>query len=124
MKTERMTLLISPADKAAITARAASLGMSVSELVRTAAMEFDPEYGMERERLEALLTEIDAALDRVETNVSNMLDDFESYRATMAHQASPEYREQIRREVLADPTIDWSRIQKLLQPIATMQEAA
>jgi hypothetical protein len=108
MKTERMTLLISPADKAAITARAEGLGLSVSELMRTAALDFDPEIDDKQAQLEALLGEIEAALDRIDANIDMMGVEAKAHSAEMLRLASPEYREQVRREVLADPSINWA----------------
>ena len=124
MKTDRLTLLISPADKAAINARATSLGMSVSELVRQAALDYDPEIDDEQEKLEALLGEIEAALDRIDVNIDAMTADAEDHRAEMARLASPEYREQVRCEVLADPTINWPRISALTSVLRTPEAKA
>ena len=66
MKTERLTLLVSPSDKAAIAARAAALNMSVSELVRRATRDYDPEEEALREELEALLPAFNAAVANIE----------------------------------------------------------
>jgi hypothetical protein len=42
MKTERMTVLVTPEQKAAILARAQSLGLSAGEVVRRAVESYDP----------------------------------------------------------------------------------
>jgi hypothetical protein len=114
MKTDRLTLMVSPADKAAINARATSLGISVSELVRKAALDYDPEIGDKQDQLEALLGEIELALDRIDTNFEAMESDAEAHRVEMQRLTSNAYREQVRRDVLADPTINWGRVQALV----------
>lgn len=113
MKTDRLTLLISPADKAAINARAESLGISVSELVRQAALGFDPDEAAARAELEAIMPEFERAVDRILATLDRMLERADAHQAEMARLRSPEYREQIRREIEADPRIDWDWIAKL-----------
>lgn len=113
MKTDRLTLMVSPADKAAINARASTLGISVSELVRQAALGFDPGEAEAKAELETLMPEFEGALDRILATLDRMLTDGEAHDAEMARLRSPEYREQVRREVEADPRIDWDWIAKL-----------
>jgi hypothetical protein len=121
MKTDRMTLLIAPADKAAIAARAASLNMSVSELVRRAALDYDPHEVAELAELEAILPDFLAAVDSIGATLDRMLERSDAHAREMAHLQSPEYREQIRREIAADPTIDWSRLHALFGTHALAQ---
>jgi hypothetical protein len=113
MKTDRLTLMVSPADKAAINARATSLGISVSELVRQAALGFDPEEATAKAELEALMPEFEGAVDRILATLDRMLAKADAFEERMEHLRSPEYREQVRREVEADPRIDWDWIAKL-----------
>lgn len=113
MKTDRLTLMVSPADKAAINARASSLGISVSELVRQAALGFDPEEAAAKAELEALMPEFERAIDRILATLDRILANGEAHDAEMARLRSPEYRDQIAREVEADPRIDWDWIAKL-----------
>lgn len=42
VKTERLTVLISPEEKAALVARAKGLGLSAGEMIRRAALEYRP----------------------------------------------------------------------------------
>jgi hypothetical protein len=114
MKTDRLTLLISPADKAAINARAELLGVSVSELVRTAALDYEPELKDEKAQLEALLGEIEFALGRIDDNLDAMIAGAETHRQEMAYLASDEYREKVRQQILADPNIDWQGLRQLV----------
>ena len=62
MKTERMTILVTPEQKAAITARAESLGLSAGEMLRRAVETYsgDPKPGSE-DLLNALADELFAA---------------------------------------------------------------
>jgi len=117
MKTDRLTLLISPADKAAINARASSLGISVSELVRNASLAYDPEEATAKVELEALLPEFNAAMDRMIATLDRMLEKGEQHSREMARLRSPEYREQVQQEVWADPRIDWDWIRQLKQGV-------
>jgi hypothetical protein len=113
VKTERLTLLVAPADKAAIAARAAALDMSVSELVRQAALGYDPEEAAAKAELEALLPQFEQGIDNILATLDRMLARSDAHEAEMRRLQSPEYREQVRREVAADPSIDWDWIAKL-----------
>lgn len=113
MKTDRLTLLINPADKAAINARAESLGISVSELVRRAALDYEPDEAAMQAEIEALLPEVDAALERIHATFDRIEANGEAHRAEMERLRSPECRDQMQREVWADPRIDWDWIEKL-----------
>ena len=113
MKTDRLTLLISPADKAAINGRAESLGISVSELVRNAALAYDPDEEEAKAQLELLLPEFHDTLDRIVTTLDRMLENNDKHRLEMEHLRSPEYHEQLQREVWADPRIDWNWVRSL-----------
>lgn len=123
MKTERLTLLVSPGDKAAIAARAAALKMSVSELVRRATLGYDPEEEAAREELEALLPAFNSAVANIETNINAILESQDRFEERMAYLRSDEYREQVRRELAEDPTIDWTAVRRLFGG-APQQEAA
>ena len=113
MKTDRLTLMVSPADKAAINARAETLGVSVSELVRRAALDYDPAEVHARAELEALLPEVEAAVGRMHATFDRIEANSEAHRREMNHLRSPEYREQLQREVWANPNIDWDWVQAL-----------
>jgi hypothetical protein len=113
MKTDRMTLLISPADKAAIAARAAAFNMSVSELVRRAALGYDPLEAAELAELEAILPEFLAAVDNIGVTLDRMLERSDAHAREMQRLQSPEYRDEVRREIESDPSIDWDRLRTL-----------
>ena len=62
MKSERMTILVTPEQKAAITARAESLGLSAGEMLRRAVETYQGEPKQEGEALlNALADELFAA---------------------------------------------------------------
>ncbi len=113
MKTDRLTLLISPTDKAAINARAELLGISVSELVRQAALGYDPEEAEAKAELEALLPEFKVAIERMSATFDRMLDKADAHEREMDRLRSPEYREEVRRDLEANPDIDWDWITRV-----------
>lgn len=115
MKTDRLTLLISPADKAAINARATSLGISVSELVRKAALDYDPGEAEARADVEVLLPEFSATVEAIHLSFGRMIERLDAGERQRAEMDTPEYREKIRSQVLADLTINWSRIASLVE---------
>jgi chromosome condensin MukBEF ATPase and DNA-binding subunit MukB len=65
MKTERMTILVTPEQKAAILARAERLGMSAGEMVRRAVESYDPAAVPDEDQavLDALADELFAAAE-------------------------------------------------------------
>ncbi len=113
MKTDRLTLMVSPSDKAAINARASALGISVSELVRKASLDYDPGEEVAKAELVALLPEVDAAIERIHATFDRIEANSEAHRREMEHLRSPEYQEQVQREVWANPNIDWDWIEAL-----------
>jgi hypothetical protein len=124
MKTERLTLLVSPVDKAAIAARAAALNMSVSELVRRAALDYDPEEEAIREELETLLPAFNAAVANIEANLHSIVEAQDRFEERMVHLRSDEYRDLVRREIAEDPNIDWLAIRRLFGGGIQDREAA
>lgn len=61
MKTERLVILVTRQEKQAINARAKSLNMSTSEIVRRAVDNYRPNERHEEEVLERLATELEAS---------------------------------------------------------------
>jgi hypothetical protein len=112
MKTERMTLLIAPDDKAAITARAESLGMSVSELVRQAAMGYDPEERAYLDELARLVPDLKAAAQDMRESLARAFAAAEETRVALADRET--YRDRLRQTMEADTTINWAGIQRIL----------
>ena len=107
MKTERMTLLVTPAEKALIAERAAAMNISASEFVRKAVTYLDPEDLRTLEELEALMPEFNAAIGRMQTNVAAAIEAQDAHERNFAWLRSDEYRDQVRREVAEDGSIDW-----------------
>ena len=73
MKTDRLTLLIAPADKGAIAARADALGISVSELMRRGALSYDPDDADMLARLKVLVPELHAAAREMRADIAEAL---------------------------------------------------
>lgn len=82
MKTERMTFLMTAADKAAITERAANLHIPASELVRRAVDSYDPDAPeAELKELAEALRDVVEATDAKLDDALARLDAFEAYFA-------------------------------------------
>jgi hypothetical protein len=114
MKTDRLTLMVSPADKAAINARASTLGISVSELIRKAALDYDPEEAAAREEVEALLPDFSATIEQIHQSFERMIARLDESERRRDELETPEYRQKVQATLLADPTIDWARVQTLV----------
>lgn len=110
MKTDRLTLLISPAEKAAINARAETLGVSVSELVRRAALDYDPDEAAARAELEALLPQVTDSVARIHATFDRIEANSARHREELAYLRSDEYRAKLQQDVWADPRLDWDWI--------------
>ena len=79
MRTERMTILLSPSSKAAVSARAAAQGLSVGEYVRRK-IEDDEDLTPEQEaELAALVDEVNGAVPKMAESLDQMI---ESLRRT------------------------------------------
>ena len=73
MRTERMTILLSPASKAAVSARAAAQGLSVGEYVRRK-IEDEEDLSPEQEaELAALVDEVNAAVPKMAQSLDDMI---------------------------------------------------
>ena len=82
MKTERMTLLMTAEEKAAIVTRAQELHLSASELVRRAIETYEP--AKDEAMLSILAQELTAVVDRTEAKLDAALVELESMRAFFA----------------------------------------
>lgn len=112
MKTDRLTLLIAPADKAAIAARAQALGLPVSEYVRRASDAYDPADAELLEQLRALVPQLHAAAEAMRADIAAALDAAAQTDVFMA--TRDERRAAVVRELEADPSINWAGIQRVL----------
>lgn len=113
MKTERIVLLATPGEKARIAAESVKLGVSASEYIRKLVGLLDAEDVRAAEELALLAPELTAMADRLEATFADFRAQEKVREDRWAYLASTEYRETIRCEVLADPTIDWKRMRKL-----------
>ena len=82
MKTERLTFLMTPEDKAAITARASELHIPASELVRRAVEAYDPER--DEEALAVLADQLAAVVDKTEEKVDAAVAELKKMRTYFA----------------------------------------
>jgi hypothetical protein len=122
MKTERMTLLIAPVDKAAISARADALGISVSELVRQAALGYSPEERAEREELAALVPELKKAAKEMRESLSRAAAAAKETREFLGNRAAR--KAEIVEALESDPNINWAGIQQIFGLNQLMQDRA
>ena len=86
MKSERINLLVTPEEKAAIEARAAALNLSTSEMVRRAIDSFDPEF--DDVELQALAEELRAVVAATEERVDAALRELDRLETFLADKAS------------------------------------
>lgn len=113
MKTERMTLLVTPAEKARINAESAKLGVSASEYVRRLLGLLDAEDIAELENLAALMPALTAAMTNIEANISRTISHFEAAEKERLYMRTDAYRDQVREELLADSTTNWAAVKAL-----------
>ena len=73
MRTERMTILLSPTSKAAVSARAAAQGLSVGEYVRRKIEDEDDLDPEQEAELAALVREVNAAMPRMTESLDDMI---------------------------------------------------
>lgn len=94
MKTERLNLLITPEAKAEINARASSLKLSTSELVRRAVSAYEPEA--DDEELKSLAREFLETVQRTERTLDQAISRLEHLEERLERG-----RDEVREEVLA-----------------------
>ena len=112
MKTERMVLLVTPAEKALIATRAAKLGVSAGEYVRRAVEYFDVEDIAAIEELKTLLPGLEAMAERLEREHAERPAREAARQAEWSYYTSDAYRDEVRQQLLDDPAIDWERARK------------
>jgi hypothetical protein len=80
MKSERMTILVTPEQKAAILARAERLGVSAGEMVRRAVESYDSAAGSDEDQavLDALAEELFAAAEAARTALREANEELQS----------------------------------------------
>ena len=72
MRTARVTFLTTPGEKAELEAKAASLGVSSSELVRLAVDNFDQPGAAEEAELTALVEEVNKTIPKMAASLDRM----------------------------------------------------
>src|SRR4051812_24265231 len=103
MKTSRLTLLITEQEKERINRKAAALGISASEFVRRAAGMLDPDDLAALDEIESLFPQFGVALTRMQGNLSAAIAQSEKHASELEQLAARAYRDQVRREVSANP---------------------
>lgn len=95
MKSERITLLVTPSEKEQINRQAAALGISASEFLRKAASLLDAQDIKTLEDIRSLLPEFNAAVDRIHENLQAALDSSLEQERKMAGLRGAEYRRRL-----------------------------
>ncbi len=82
--TERVTVLMTPAEKSALEERAKSAGVSVGEYVRRSVDSFDPEEAEELAQLAALAVELHRSNSAASSALARALAAIDATRAQLA----------------------------------------
>jgi hypothetical protein len=101
MRTERVNLLVTPEEKAALEAKAAALNLSTSEMVRRAVASYDPE--LDESELQALADELSSVVAATEESLDTALRQLDALGAFLADKAS--LRTAARAELEADGVV-------------------
>lgn len=102
MRTHRLEVLVSKAEKERIEREAALLGTSPGEYVRKAAALLAAEDIIGMEDVRSLLPEFNAALNRIHDNLVAAAESREKSQREIERMRTPEYRDEVRREVAKD----------------------
>lgn len=82
MRTERINILLSPEERAAVDALAKRADVNTSELVRRALAAYDPDVN--RDELQTLAGELSIAVERMEKTLDKKIAEIERLRKLMA----------------------------------------
>ena len=102
MKTDRLTLLVTPEEKAEMTARADAMGISTSELVRRAVRSHNPEF--DSDAVQTLADELAAVVKGTEKQINAALAQLRAFEAFFA---DPEARRAEARAALEREDFEW-----------------
>lgn len=102
MRTNRIELALTGAQKARIEREAAALGASPGEYLLRAVTLLDAEDVAALEELRYLAPELNAALDRIHHNLVAMAESSERTQQEIERLRSPEYREEVARSIAKD----------------------
>jgi hypothetical protein len=102
MKTDRLTLLVTPDEKAEMTARADAMGISASELARRAIRSYIPEF--DTDGVQTLADELATVVEKTEKKVDAALAQLRAFEAFFA---DPEARGAEARAALEREGLEW-----------------
>lgn len=104
VRSDRLVVLVSKAEKAAMSKRAQASGMSVSDYVRTAAERYSEPSELEQ----ALMKDLVAALEEANAKTDASLARLEATRARAAAFDEEAYRAKVRDELAARTDLNWA----------------
>ena len=84
MKSERITILVTPDEKASINRRAAAMNIPAGELLRRAVADYEPDDEQNAEQLELLARQLAVAVTNTEAKLDKALDKLAQVRAALA----------------------------------------
>jgi len=90
MKTERLTILVTPDQKRAIAAKAKTLNLSAGEVIRRAVESY--RTGDEERLLDALADELDRSVKEARKSIKGALDELRRTHAQLSGKARPQRR--------------------------------
>lgn len=106
VRSNRVVVLVSPAEKQRIAADAAAADMSISDFMRTAAEGFTEPTAAERRLMRDLLRTLEEANARTDASLARLMET----QARAAAFDEDAYREQVRAEMETREDIDWAAI--------------
>ena len=106
VRSDRLVVLVSKAEKSALAERARTAGMTVSDFVRTAAEGYSEPSPAERDLMRELLHLLEEANAKTDASLAR-LKETEARAAAFDEDA---YREQVRAELEARDDINWTAI--------------
>jgi uncharacterized protein (DUF1778 family) len=105
MKTNRIEVAVTDAQKARIEREAAALGTSPSEYMLRAVTLLDAEDVTALEELRSFAPELNAALTRIHENLAAAAERSEKHWQEMERIRTPEYRDEVRRSIEKDKAL-------------------
>lgn len=104
VRSDRLVVLVSKAEKAALSERAQASGMTVSEFIRTAAERYSEPTEAEQRLMSELLTMLEQANVKTDAALARL----QATEARVAAFDEDAYRAKVEAELAARTDLDWS----------------
>jgi hypothetical protein len=123
MKSEQLTIMVTPAERERIDRQAAALGISASEYLRKVASLLDAQDLETLEGIQALLPEFTGALERIHENLKATLESSSEQERKIAALRHPEFRRRLKSSLLRDHWQDLDAAKELFGGTPPTEEA-